>query len=226
MLRKTYELNLFLNSFLTILYLFNFSKSSNIFLDNQYLTSLTLLDGKILMLTENSAILYDYKLNNTLKTFTFADEITSDSQNCGTTLEQFPSNYGSYIIILRNNYFYIFDKSLNSRCLAITADTVITSYSNYYSLTPYYKDINDNLHFILSFKSTAKEITIIHFIFSLTYCSVKKVTEKKFNPSFIYDPNHNNNKIQELFGPSCNLMSSNNTNVLACFYDIVSPEYL
>ena len=185
MFENIYEQNIYLNIFLIFFYLINFIKSSNIFLDYKYVNSLTLLDGKILLLTESNAILYDYELNNTLNKFDFDDTITSNEENYGTTLDQFPSNYGSYIILLRNGKFYIFEKNLDKKCWAISQDTNITSLLYHYSLTPYYKD-GDNLHFILAYKSDTKQIKIIHFNFNINTCYIKVINPiKEFYPKKI-----------------------------------------
>ena len=69
-------INIYVNMLLIFLYLFNFARN-DVYLDYEYLTTLTLLNGKVLMITESNGILYDYELNSQLNTVTFDETISS-----------------------------------------------------------------------------------------------------------------------------------------------------
>ena len=214
---KLYTILLFIFIFLS---LFTFSKTSykN---SNLLLPSLsTLLNQIQILITQNGIHFYDSNQRTESSNKFIPLNISSISR---PVIEQFPIEFGGYILILLKNIIYIFSKD------EIFINSIdISNYikDNYdYSITPYKKEDN-NLHYIISYVDLfSKKIKLLHFKFNLKTLINEKINSKSYDITIEQISNYQKN----IIGTSCTfLLSEKNNNIdsntlLTCVYGVELP---
>ena len=213
------QMSIFLSIFLITNNQTDESYSSNTFLPN----TLTLLNGKNVMLANNGIYFYDSTFSNEESSkrinFNADKQIINLEGYAKSVMTQFSEEDGGYIMILSMDIIYFFDSDgilLNNKDLSdyINAD--------YYSLIPY-KKTGNYLHYILSHKNPEFNFTINHFRFNVDSYTNEIILSKRVNvsikgSSFQY--------LESITGPSCLFLSSSsfNYNLLVCFYALNQPS--
>ena len=178
-----------------------------------YPTLLTLENDELILVNQNGIHFFDSKLVNEYsdKFIPFSENITSNTENKKTTMAQFTPENGGYILIIAKDILYIFGSD-GSKIHSLPINEYFTS-TNYY-ITPYKKEEENYLYYIISYKDdvTKKSIKINYFKFDLN---------SPFKNEKLTTINLENGN--ELFGFNCIFMtplisSGINYDILTCFY--------
>ena len=146
----------FILLYIFLLLLFNKSNQS-ISLAMQYPNILTLLDDSIILIGNDGIHFYDSIMSSEDTSKTISLQIELDDIN-KISMAQFSENDGEYIILLVLNTLYIFD---SNKIFLFSSDISTSIDGDHYCLTPYKKDSQNYLHFIISYVQDYKIILSI-----------------------------------------------------------------
>ncbi len=177
--------------------------------EDDYVSSLILLNGKHAIVTKDGIHFYNKEFNEEItKKVDF--NFSKSSDNMGQIrMAQFSEDNGEFILILIINVLYIFDGNENE-LISIKLGHKIKPIN--YSLIPY-KKINNCLYFIISYVCS-NSIILINFKYNLIIKNVKK--EKKI--FYFQDLDTDLKGASCIFmNPPLSLLNSSN-DILTCFY--------
>ena len=168
-----------------------------------YPRSLTLLDNSIALFANDGIHFYDEHFSNedTSKKIPLSksgDDIKK------IAMAQFCGDDGGYILILALNILYLFDYEGNKK-KSYDISTYING--NFYRITPYKKDSDNYLHFIITYANSGQ---IYLSIFKINLSNLDSLTHILKQYSF-----SNANGLQDMI--SCLILSHSNKDLLTCF---------
>ena len=215
-------MKIFFTTLFSLIYFTNQDRE-NIF--NEYQTyfpySLTLLNQNILLVINDGIHFFDSNLENEdiTKKINFNSKIEQENDFQKTSIAQFSSEDGGYIMVLALNKIYFFSSEGNF------INNIDLSYyinANYYSLVPYKKE-NNFLHYIISHSNPEYNFTINYFKFDINSPNDNSLElTKKYNVSIQYSTS---NYPTAISGPSCLFLSPSDYDhdILNCFYSVFFP---
>ena len=168
-----------------------------------YPRSLTLLDNSIALVANDGIHFYNeqFSSEDTLKYIPLS---ISQENIKKIEMNQFSEDDEGYILILALNTLYLFN---NKKILIKFFDISNYINGNFYRITPYKKDNENYLHFIISFANLGK-INLSIFKLNLNNLESLSNTLKLYSLS-------NANGLQDMI--SCLILSHSNSNLLTCF---------
>ena len=185
----------------------------------KYPYSLLLSNNDLFLVTQDGFRLYDSNLNILKNCYNFTDDekITSDNIIDTTCMIQFSN---SQILAFVNSHFYFFNEDGELSYKFEEKKGLLQSYTDkyYYSLFPQ-KASGKKYHFFISYNN--KQAICINY-YSLKMGTINLMA------SYENEPTNSEGNIGSVasYGISCNLMTKDTQEVIACFYEMNYPQEL
>ena len=219
-MRNNYNgFNIILINIIFLSFLISNSKEQRKILSINFPNILTLLNQNIIMVAQDGIHYFnsDLTIEDVSKKIIFENQVLNSEQDEKTSIAQFSSEDGGYIIVLSLNIIYFLTSEgifIDSKNLSSIID------GEHYCITPYKND-NNNLHYIIDYPSSDNEykgFTLLYSIYSLSSQSIHIVNSKIIEVKI---GSYNNNP-SYLEGVSCLILThpSLNYNILTCFYGV------
>ena len=184
-----------------------------------YPSVLSLLNKGIVVVQTDGIHFYDSnKVEEESKQIKFERPITTDKENEKISMSQFPEKEGGFILILVKEKLYLIQSS--GYILKEENLPEMTSLENI-KIIPY-KEEENNLLYIISYKTNSKQFGFNYYKFDLI--NKKNLLLKIKILDNLKNPLKINNSNADIFGSSCLFMKNlENENVFSCFLGVGFP---